>query len=106
MEANQVDAEAAQPFRRFARRRASGEVSSESEVDAVEAGALVIVRVRREIGADCEEVAVANEDPAGGRQRVIEKAEVGRAGQIVLVEAELIEGLRGKSRSRRAPGGM
>ena len=70
---------------------ASGKVGPEGQVDAEETDPLVVGRVRFEIFSHAIEVAAADEDAVGGGERVVQKAEVRRAGERVLVDRERVE---------------
>ena len=95
VEADEVDAEAAEAAGDAGGVGCDGEVRAEREVDAEEADAAVVGGVRAEVGADGEEMAVADEDAVGGGEGLVQRAEIGGAVELVLIEGEGVERLRG-----------
>src|SRR5713226_2072250 len=66
-------------------------IRSEGQIDTVEADALVVFGVRREVISDRIEVPILHEYAIGGSQRMVQETEIGRAPQIILVNAERID---------------
>lgn len=88
MEANEVDAEFAKASGDAGGVLFLGEVRAEGHIDAEEANAQVIFGVGLEIGSNSVEVAGMGDDAVFRLERLIQRAEVGRAGEGILVNLE------------------
>ena len=100
VETDEVDAEPPQPFRDPRGIGLGRKIGAEREIHAEEADPRIVGGVRGEIGSDREEVAVADEHAVRRPERVIERTEIGRAVEIVLIERERVQG-RGLRPQRR-----
>ncbi len=86
MQADEVDAEAAQAFGDLRGVGFFGKVCAEGEVDAEEANARAVGRAAEVFAADFELIA--------GCERTVQRAEVGCTREMILIEGEGEELLR------------